>query len=102
MTFFLKLPKTTPTNAAAVSNLNNESSSAGSFSIVCDIRNTTVYRIADIETLKTESQLSVTYYCLLTGLMVVESSSQSQLMNECKLDAVVVFEKETKTTSRDW
>jgi hypothetical protein len=70
-----------------------------SFSIACDVRNTTVYRIADMETLTTVLQLAGTYYCMLTGLVVVEGHVTT---SPSLGDTLLVFERETKTTSRDW
>ena len=83
-----------------------------SFSIVCDVRNTTVYRIADMETLETKLQISATFYCLLYGLMVIataEADSSDSYEAPKAADGttladvpLIIFERETKTTIRDW
>jgi Zn finger protein HypA/HybF involved in hydrogenase expression len=102
--FFLKVKakKLTTPNKKAV--YTSRQPPAESFSIVCDIRNTTVYRIADIETLDTKLQLAITFYSITYGLIVYESQIISDVEEACenRNTAAIVFERETTTTTRDW
>lgn len=100
--FFLRLKTSSGSTIDAVKSPLGKTNipSAESFSIVCEIRSSTVYRVADMDSLETQLQLSATYYCLMYGLVVRDSVIDTS--QEEPFEAYIVLEKETTTTSRDW
>ena len=97
--FFLKIKQQKP-SPQRKNALSQTAAPTDTFSIACDVRNCTVYRIADMETLETRLQISATYFSVLLGLGVMGARAAGEGITVSK--AVVVFEKETTTTNRDW